>query len=56
MILLSLRFLHEIKFEDSRSAKSSIFAHLDALNFDFCEYLHFLLTDIFTKSKQDFKP
>ena len=34
--------LREINFENSRSAKSAIFTHWEALNFDFCEFLHFL--------------
>ena len=34
--------LREINFEDSRSAKSAILTHLEALNFDFHEILHFL--------------
>ena len=38
--------LREIKFEDSRSAKSAIFTHLEALNFAFCEILHFLKAEI----------
>ena len=40
------QILREIKFEDSRSAKSSIFPHLEALKFDFYEYLHFLKAEI----------
>ena len=35
------QIFHEINFVDSRSAKSAIFTHLEALNFDFDE-LHFL--------------
>ena len=31
--------LREINFEDSRRAKSAILAHLEALNFDFNEFL-----------------
>ena len=38
------QILREIKFEDSRSAKSAIFTHLEALNFDLYEFLHFLQT------------
>ena len=36
------QILREINFEDSRSAKSTIFTHLEALNFDFYHFLHFL--------------
>ena len=39
--------LHEINFGVSRSAKSAILTHLEALNFDFYEYLHFLEADIY---------
>ena len=34
--------LREINFEDSWSAKSAILTHLEALNFDFYEFLHIL--------------
>ena len=34
--------LREINFWNSRSAKSAILIHLEALNFDFYEFLHFL--------------
>ena len=34
--------LHEINFRDSRSAKSAILTDLENLNFDICEFLHFL--------------
>ena len=43
--------LREINFEDSWSAKSAILTHLEALNFDFYEFLHFL-RDEFTKWKK----
>ena len=36
------QILREIYFEDSRSAKSAIFSHFEAANFDFDEFLHFL--------------
>ena len=36
------QILREINFGDSRSAKSAILTHLEALNFDFYEFLHFL--------------
>ena len=35
------QILREIKFEDSRSAKSTIFTHLEALNLGLYEVLHF---------------
>ena len=42
-IFLSLRFFKsEINFGVSKSAKSAIFTHLEALNFDLYEFLHFL--------------
>ena len=34
--------LREINFGDPRTAKSAILAHLQALKFDFDEFLHFL--------------
>ena len=43
--------LREINFEDSRSAKSTISIHLEALNFGFYDFLHFLKAGIFQKSK-----
>ena len=36
------QILHEINFGDSRSPKSAILPHLETLNFDFYEFLHFL--------------
>ena len=38
--------LREINFGYCRSAKSAILTHLDALNFDFHEFLHFLKAEI----------
>jgi len=35
------QILRETNFEDSRSAKSVISIHLETLNFDFYEFLHF---------------
>ena len=35
------QILREIKFGDSRSPKSAIYTHLEALNFDLYEFLHF---------------
>ena len=37
------QILREIKFEDSRSAKSAVSTHLEALKFDIHEFFHFLL-------------
>ena len=34
-------YIHEINFEDSKSVKSTISTHSEALNFDFYEFLHF---------------
>ena len=39
--------LREINFEDSWSVKSAILTHLEALNFDFYEFFHFLKADIY---------
>ena len=35
------QILRGINFEDSRSEKSAILRHLEALNFDFYDILHF---------------
>ena len=43
--------LREINFEDSRSAKSSILTHLEALKFDFNEFLHFLKAEFYQINK-----
>ena len=40
------QILREIDFWDSRGAKSAIFAILEALKFDFYEFLHFLKAEI----------
>ena len=40
------QILREINFGDSRNAESAILAHLEALNFDFYEFLHFLKGEI----------
>ena len=40
------QILHEINFEDSKSAKSAILTQLEALNFDFYDFLHVLNTEI----------
>ena len=36
------QILREINFGDSRNAEYAILTHLEALNFDFYEFLHFL--------------
>ena len=38
--------LREINFEDFWSAKSAILPHLEALNFDIYDFLHFLKAEI----------
>ena len=38
--------LREINFWDSRGAKSAILTHLEAPNFDFYEFFHFLKAEI----------
>ena len=45
------QILREIKFGDSRSAKSVTFTHLEALNSDFHEFLHFLKAEIYQINK-----
>ena len=40
------QILCEIIFKDPRSAKSAILTHLEALNFNFYEFLHFLKVEI----------
>ena len=40
------QILREINLGDSRSAKSAISTHLDALNFDLYEFLQFLKAGI----------
>ena len=40
------QILREINVEDSRIAKSEILTHLEALNFDFCAFLHLPKTEI----------
>ena len=43
--------LREINFGDSRSAKSGILTHLEAMAFDANNTLHFLKADIYQISK-----
>ena len=40
------QILREINFWKSRSAKCAILTHLEALNFDFYEFLNFLKAEI----------
>ena len=40
------QILGEINFWDSRSAKSAILTHFEALNFDFYEFLHLMKAEI----------
>ena len=49
------QILHEINFEDSRSAKYAILTHMEVLNFAFYEILHFLKAEIwhFLKAELD---
>ena len=46
-----IQILREINLEDSWSAKSAILPHLEALNFDFHEFLHFLKAEIYQMNK-----
>ena len=41
------QILREIKFEDSRSAKSAILTHLEGLEFDFYGFLYLLKAEIY---------
>ena len=41
-----IQILREIKFEDFQSAKSAILPHLEALNFDYYNVLHFLKAEM----------
>ena len=43
--------LHEIDFQDFRSAKYAILPYLEALSFEFDEVLQFLRAEIFKKLK-----
>ena len=45
------QILREINLGGSRSAKSAILAHSEALNFDFYEFLHFLKAEIYHLTK-----
>ena len=46
-----IQILREINCEHCRSAKSAIITHLQALNFEFDEFLHFLKVAIYQISK-----
>ena len=46
-----IQILREINFEASWSAKSAILPHLEALNFDFDDFVHFLLVEIYQMNK-----
>ena len=41
------RILREINIGDSKSAKTAILTHLEALNFNFREVLHFLKAEMY---------
>ena len=45
------QILREINFEESGSVKSAILTHLEAVNFDFYEFLHFLMAEIYPINK-----
>ena len=45
------QILREISFEDSKSAKSAILTHLEALNFNFHDFLYFLKAAIYQMNK-----
>ena len=47
------QILRKIKFGDSRSAKSAILTHLEVLNFDFNEFLHFLKAEFYPINKSE---
>ena len=47
------QILREIKFGDSRCAKSAILTHLQALNFDFHDFLHFLKNEIYKINRNE---
>ena len=45
------QILREINFWDSKNAKLAILTHLEALNFDFHEFLQFYKADIYQINK-----
>ena len=48
-----IQILREINFEHSRSAKSAIVTHLEALNFEFYAFLHFWKAEIYQINKNN---
>ena len=46
-----IQILREIRFEDFQSAKSATLPHLEALQFDYYEFLHFLKAEIYQMNK-----
>ena len=46
-IFPTTRILREINFWNSRSAKSAILTHLEALNCDFYVFLHFFKDEMY---------
>ena len=46
-----IQILREINIEDSWSGKLAILPHLEAQNFDFNEFLHFLKAEIYQMNK-----
>ena len=46
-----IQVLCEINFVDSWTTKSAILLHLEALNYDFYEFLHFLKAEIYQMNK-----
>ena len=46
-----IRIIREINFEDSKSAKSAISTHLEALNLDLHRLLHFLKAEMYQINK-----
>ena len=49
--IILLDILREINFRDSTSTKSAILTYLEALNFDFYAFLHFLKAEIYQINK-----
>ena len=45
------KILRENNFGDSRSAEFVILTHLEAVNYDYCEFLHFLNPKIYHFNK-----
>ena len=45
------QILCEINFEESGSAKSAILTYLEAVNFDFYEFLHFQKAEIYQNNQ-----